>query len=126
MAGKQLDGAGTQKLKTIEEALANLQRVHGLVERMAVEMKGKQGGGFVAQQVKRAAAPMVGQLKGQFGIIADQVSALLLVAGRGGSEQLKLRALRESVGQIRTALEIAQNKVKEKHMVDEGEGTGAE
>ncbi|HKG91544.1 MAG TPA: hypothetical protein VKA84_06630 [Gemmatimonadaceae bacterium] len=124
MAGKQLDGAGTQKLKTIEEALAQLQRVHGLVERMAVEMKSKQGGSFTAQQVKRAATPMVGLLKGQFGIIADQVSGMLLVAGRGGSEQLKLRALRESVAHIRTALEIAQNKVKEKHMIEEDADAG--
>ena len=35
MAGVKLDGAGAQKMKTIEEALKTLQTMHGMVERMA-------------------------------------------------------------------------------------------
>ena len=31
MAGKKLDGAGTEKMKTIEAATILLQRLHGLV-----------------------------------------------------------------------------------------------
>src|SRR5215218_5273172 len=119
MAGKQLDGAGMAKMKTLEEALAQLQHVHGIVERMAIALKSKGGIGIMGQQVKRAAVPLVGQLKGQFGMISDQVAALVLVAGRGGSEQMKVRALRESVAQIRTSLELAQNRVKEQHKVVE-------
>jgi len=117
MAGVKLDGAGTQKMKTIEEALKSLQTMHGLVERMAIEVKNQKGAGVLPQQIKRMATPLQGQLKGQFGMIADQVSAMILAAGRGGGEQLKVRALREHVAQIRTALEIMAAKVKEQHAV---------
>ncbi len=117
MAGVKLDGAGAQKMKTIEESLKTLQTLHGLVERMAIEVKNQRGAGVLPQQVKRMATPLQGQLKGQFGLIADQVSAMILAAGRGGGEQLKIRALREHVAQIRTALEISASKVKEQHAV---------
>lgn len=117
MAGVKLDGAGAQKMKTLEEALSTVQTIHGHVERMAVEVKNQKGAGVIPQQIKRIATPLQGQLKGQFGLIADQVSAMILAAGRGGGEQLKVRALREFVAQIRTALEISQAKVKEQHAV---------
>jgi len=58
-------------------------------------------------------------LKGQFGMIADQVSAMLLIATRAGGDQMKLRSLRESVAQIRIQLEIAIAKTKEKHAIPE-------
>ena len=70
-------------------------------------------------QIRRAASPLVGLLKGQFGMIADQVTAMLLIATRGGGEQNKVRALRESVAQLRIQLEIAVTKTKEKHTVPE-------
>ena len=117
MSGTKLDGAGTQKMKTLDEAVLVVQRLHGLVERMAVEVKAEKGAGVYPQQLKRLATTLQGQLKGQFGLIADQVAQLILIAGRGGGEQMKVRALRESVAQIRTALEIAAAKVKEQHAV---------
>jgi hypothetical protein len=117
MAGTKLDGAGAQKMKTLEEALTTLQTIHGHVERMAIEVKNQRGVGIIPQQIKRIATPLQGQLKGQFGMIADQVSGMILAAGRGGGEQLKVRALREYVGQLRQAIEIMQAKVKEQHSV---------
>ncbi len=117
MAGTKLDGAGAQKMKTIEEALLTVQKLHGLVERTAIEVKNQRAAGVLPQQVKRVAVPLQGQLKGQFGMIADQVSALILATGRGGGDQLKVRAMREYVAQIRQALEITANKVKEQHAV---------
>jgi len=117
MAGVKLDGAGTQKMKTLVDALTTLQTIHGHVERMAIEVKNQKGAGVIPQQIKRIATPLQGQLKGQFGLIADQVSGMILASGRGGGEQLKVRALREYVGQLRQALEIAQAKVKEQHSV---------
>jgi hypothetical protein len=117
MAGVKLDGAGTQKMKTLEDALTTLQTIHGMVERMAIEVKAQKGAGVIPQQIKRLATPLQGQLKGQFGLIADQVSGLILATGRGGGEQTKVRSLREYVAQIRTALEISQAKVKEQHAV---------
>jgi hypothetical protein len=69
---------------------------------------------------------MVGLLKGQFGMISDQATALLLVASRaGGGDQQRVRSLREAVAQIRQALEIAIAKVKEKHSLDEAPGSGS-
>ncbi|MBA4071524.1 MAG: hypothetical protein C0497_06770 [Gemmatimonas sp.] len=118
MASTKLDGAGAQKMKTLEEALITLQQIHGLVERMAMEMKNNKPLGVMPMQLKRMASPLVGQLKGQFGMIADQVSSMILVAGRGGGDQVKLRAYREHVAQIRTAIEMAGNKVKKDHAVD--------
>jgi hypothetical protein len=118
MAGTKLDGAGAQKMKTLEEALSTMQTIHGHVERMAIDVKNQRGAGIIPQQIKRIAVPLQGQLKGQFGMIADQVSAMILSTGRGGGEQTKVRALREYVGQIRQALDIMTAKVKEQHSVE--------
>ena len=115
MAGVKLDGPGTQKMKTLEEALVTLQSIHGMVERMGIEVKAQKSVGILPQQVKRVATMLQGQMKGQFGMIADQLTGMILVTGRGGSERTRLRSLRESVAQIRTAVEIAMTKVKEKH-----------
>ena len=118
MAGTKLDGAGAQKMKTLEEALSTMQTIHGHVERMAIDVKNQRGAGIIPQQIKRIAVPLQGQLKGQFGMIADQVSAMILATGRGGGEQTKVRALREYVGQIRQALDIMTAKVKDQHSVE--------
>lgn len=118
MAGSKLDGAGTQKMKTLEEAQITLQKIHAIVERMALDVKNQRGVGLTVGQVKRTAVPLQGQLKGQFGIIADQVTAMVLSMGRGGGEQGKVRVLRESVAQLRTAMEMAASKVKKEHAVD--------
>ena len=118
MAATKLDGAGTQKMKTIEEALVGLQTIHGMVERMAVEIKRQGSIGIIPQQIKRNAGMLQGQLKGQFGVIADQFASMALISSRGGSDVVRLRSLREHVAQIRTALEIAAHKVKEQHSVD--------
>lgn len=118
MGATKLDGAGAQKMKTLEEALMTLQTIHGMVERMAMEVQNQRPIGVMPMQLKRMAAPLVGQLKGQFGMIADQLSTMLLVAGRGGGDKLKVRSYREHVAQIRTMLEMAQNKVKKDHGVE--------
>lgn len=118
MAGFKLDGVGTQKMKTIEAALTQIQTIHGLTERMAVEVNNKRGVGVIPGQIKRAATTLQGQLKAQFGLIADQVAGMIIAMGRGGGEQGKVRVLREAVAQIRTALEINAAKVKKEHAVD--------
>ncbi len=118
-SGPQLDGAGLAKMATLEEATAALQRLHGIVERMAIAVRSQQNTAQFGMQLRRSGAPLVGLLKGQFGMISDQVTALLLVATRGGGDQAKLRSLRELVAQIRTALEIAVAKTKEQHAIEE-------
>lgn len=118
-SGPKLDGAGVAKLETLEEATAQLQRLHGIVEHMAMAIRAQQDTAQIGAQMRRAGSPMVGLLKGQFGMIADQVTALLLIATRGGGEQVKLRSMREGVAQIRTQLEIAMVKTREKHTVQD-------
>ena len=119
-AGPKLDGAGAAKMATLETATAQIQRVHALVERMAVALRSKEPLSNYTPQVKRAGTPLVGLLKGQFGMISDQATALILVASRtGGGDQQRVRSLREAVAQIRQSLEIAVTKVKEKHTLDE-------
>lgn len=118
MAGLKLDGAGAQKMKTIEESLVTVQTIHGLVERMAIEVKNNKGAGSIPSAVKRIAVPLQGQLKGHFGPIADIVSAMILALGRGGGDQVKVRSAREYVGMLRQALDFAQNKVKKDHSVE--------
>lgn len=122
--GPKLDGAGAAKLETLEEAQAHLQRLHGIVERMGVAVRSQQNTAQFGAQIRRAGAPLVGLLKGQFGMIADQVTALLLVATRGGGDQNKLRWLREAVAQVRVQLEIAVTRVKEKHTVGDAATPG--
>jgi hypothetical protein len=118
-SGPKLDGAGLAKMATLDEATAALQRLHAIVERMAIAVRSNQNTAQFGMQIRRSGAPLVGLLKGQFGMISDQVSTLLLIATRGGGDQAKLRSLRETVAQIRTALEIAVAKTKEKHAVEE-------
>jgi hypothetical protein len=116
VASSQLDGAGMAKLKTLEEATVGLQRVHALVERLALEVK--QQGRNTGQQIhsiRRALEPLVGLLKPQFGMLSDQVASVNLIATRGGSEQMRVRALREGVASLRQGLEIAERKVREQH-----------
>jgi hypothetical protein len=119
MAGPTLDGAGVQKMKTLEEAQTQVQRLHGVVEHYALALKRKQPTQLFGMQVKRALTPLVGLLKPQFGMIADQVATMNLLASRGGNEDAKVRNLREGVGALKQALEIAAVRVKDHHMVKE-------
>jgi len=118
-SGPKLDGAGLAKMETLDAATAAVLRIHGIVERMAIAVRSQQDTAQFGAQIRRAGSPLVGLLKGQFGMIADQVSALLLTATRGGGDQAKLRSLREAVAQIRIQIEIAVAKTKEKHTVEE-------
>ncbi len=106
-------------METLDEATAMVQRIHGIVERMGIAVRSQQDTAQFGAQIRRAGSPLVGLLKGQFGMIADQVSALLLIATRSGGDQVKLRSLREAVAQLRIQLEIAVAKTKEKHAVEE-------
>jgi hypothetical protein len=115
MAGLKLDGAGTAKMATLDAALLELQRLHGVVELMGVAVKGNKPSVQFLPQIKRVATHLAATLKAQFGMISDQITTMMLNATRGGGEQQRMRGLRESVAQIRVALEIAVAQTKEKH-----------
>ena len=117
MAGLKLDGAGQAKLKTLEDATAILQRIHALTEQYALAVKRQTSTGPFLMNLKRQFPALGGLLKGQFGMISDQVFAVTLAISRGSSEPTRIRQLREGVAQINQALEIATKQVIEKHAV---------
>jgi hypothetical protein len=119
VAGSQVDGAGMAKLKTLEDALLGLQRVHGLVEKYALAVKQGSNTSQFVHQIRRTLEPLVGLLKPQFGILSDQVVSVNLVATRGGSEQMRVRGLREGVASLRQGFDIAERKVREQHALTE-------
>ena len=119
MAGVKLDGAGIQKMKTIEEATIQLARLHAIVELYALTLKQNKPTSLFGSQIKRALFPLVGLLKPQFGLIADQIAALNLITSRGGPDTAKVRTLREGVGSIRQQLEIAVVRIKDNHKLVE-------
>ena len=112
MGATKLSATGMSMMTTLEESLTILQKVHGLVEQMAMAERAKKPTSIYGLQIRRMAEPLVGKLKGQFGMIADQVSALILMGTRGGNDQAKVRGLQAQVGMIRTSIDMAKNKVK--------------
>jgi hypothetical protein len=120
MARPTVDGPGQAKLQTLDDAMAIAQSLHGIVERMAIAVRGQQPTAGFAQQIKRTGTPLVGMLRSQFMLIADLSADLMLVATRGGGgDQAKLRALRERVAHLKTALELAQTQVLTKHALED-------
>jgi hypothetical protein len=119
MAGLKLDGAGQAKLKTLEDATVILQRIHALVEQYALAVKRQTSTGPFMMNLRRQFPSLGGLLKGQFGLISDQVFAVSLAISRGSSEPTRIRQMREGVAQIGQALEIAAKSVIEKHTVDD-------
>ena len=115
MASLRLDGAGQAKMKTLDDAMALLLRVNGLVEAYALQIKRNQPAGTFITNIRRQLPSLCEKLKAQFGMIADQVMQVNLASSRGASEQMRVRTLREGVAQIKTAIEIAIVHVKEKH-----------
>jgi hypothetical protein len=125
VAGVKLDGAGIQKMKTIDEANILVARLHAIVELYALSLKQNKPTSLFGSQIKRALFPLVGLLKGQFGLIADQVAALNLITSRGGQDTAKVRTLREGVGSIKQQLEIAVVRIKDNHKLIEEVVEGA-
>ena len=123
MAGPKLDGAGTEKMKTLDEALIRLHRIHGLVETYALAIKRSQPPATYLMPIRRTLPTLASLLKGQFGMISDQVMALNMGVSRGSNEQVRVRMLREGIGALRQALDVAIVRVKENH-AEEKKGAG--
>jgi hypothetical protein len=114
-----MDSAGVNKMKTLDEAMLLLQRIHGIVEQYGMALKRNQPSSVYVMNIRRQLPTLAANLKNQFGMISDQVTAVHLAASRGASEQVRLRNLREGIAQVKQALEIAQTQTKEKHKVVE-------
>ena len=125
MAGIKLDSAGVNKMKTLDEALLHLQRIHGIVEQYGMALKRNQPTAVFVMNIRRQLPTLAANLKNQFGMISDQVTSVNLGASRGASEQVRLRGLREGVAQVKQALEIAITQTKDKHKVVDEKPHGA-
>ena len=125
MAGQHLDAAGTAKMKTLDDALLHLQRLHGIVEQYAMAVKRNQPSSVFIQNLRRQLPTLAENLKAQFGLISEQATSLNLVASRGASEAQRVRTLREGVAQLKQALEIAMAQTKDKHEVKDAPGDHA-
>lgn len=115
MAGIKLDGAGQAKMATLDEAVTLHQRIHNLVEQFALQVKRNQPAGPIMINLKRQMPVLAGKLKGQFGMISDQVTAINMQMTRGSSDQMRVRAMREGVAAIKVQLEIAVAQTIAKH-----------
>jgi RNA-splicing ligase RtcB len=117
MAGIKLDGAGQAKMATLEEAMNQMGRVNSIVEQYAMAVKRNQPTSLYTMQLRRVLPTLAQQLKGQFGMISDQVTAMFMASSRGGGDAVKVRACREGVAQVKVALEIAIAQTLDKHEV---------
>ena len=114
----KLDGAGVVKMGTLKDASPMIQRLHGIVEQMALAQKQNKATAVLGMQLRRAGTPLVGLLKGHFTPMSDTVTAMILIATRAGNEGAKVRSLREMIASLKSQLEIATNKVKELHTIE--------
>jgi regulator of protease activity HflC (stomatin/prohibitin superfamily) len=112
-------------MKTLDDALLHLQRIHGIVEQYAIAVKRNQPASVFAMNLRRQLPTLAENLKAQFGMVAEQVTSLNLSTSRGSSENQRVRALREGVAQVRQALEIAATQTKERHAVKDDKGSDA-
>ena len=109
-------------MKTLEDALTKLHRIHGLVETYALAIKRSQPPATYLMPIRRALPMLASLLKGQFGMISDQAMALQMVVTRGSNEQVRIRILREGIGALRQAIDVAIVRVKENHAEVEAAG----
>ena len=123
MGVAKLDGAGVVKMSTLKDASPMIQRLHGIVEQMALAQKQNKGTAVMGMQLRRAGTPLVGLLKGHFTPMSDMVTAMILIATRAGNEGSKVRSLREIIANLKSQLEISTNKVKELHTIESEEET---
>ena len=99
------------KLTALRSMTDKVHHVHGLVEKYAAAR--------TPQEAQRMTLPMkraFGRLKmdllgAGFDALSQQVAAMELAAGRGGSQRNKTRILREGVGGLRRQIEQEQRRI---------------
>jgi hypothetical protein len=118
MAKPTVDGQGQAKLEVLEAAAAIAQTLHGMIEKHAIAVRANSPTTSFAQTLKRTATPLVGMLRGQFKLLSDLATDLILISGRGGgSEVSKLRMLREKIGLLKSGIELSVTSTLSKHTI---------
>jgi hypothetical protein len=115
----KINGAGLAKLETLEQAVTLVQRLNTVVERMAQAQRMQQPLAQFRQQIQRSATPIVGLLKAQFEPLSDMATNIVLISTRGGSDQQKVRSLREAVAQLRVQVDSSQSRVRKEHTIED-------
>ncbi len=105
------------KLASLDTFALKAQRLYGLIEQFAADRK---GGDMQSSAIKRA----VVQLKREFlavgyDAMSQLAGAMEMAVSRGSNQQAKARILRETVGSLRSQIEIEQR-------ITRTEGTKAE
>ncbi len=119
MAGLKLDGPGQVRMATLDEAMVLHQRLHGLVETYAMQIKRNQPAGHIMANLKRQMPVLAGKLKGQFGMISDLITSINMQMTRGSSEPIRVRTMREGMAAIKVQLEIAVTQTIAKHKLED-------
>jgi hypothetical protein len=117
MAGLILDSMGTIKMGVLEKAMADVYRINGLVELLAMNAKAGKPCGSTLASIKRYLTTMAAQLKGQFGMISDAVTNVYISSSRGSNDQARARMLKEGLASIKQAIDIGITQTKQKHAV---------
>lgn len=102
-------------MATLDESVALHQRLHGLVEQYALQVKRNQPASHIMMNLKRQMPTLAGKLKGQFGMISDLVTSTNMQMTRGSSEPIRVRTMREGLAAIKVQLEIAIAQTIAKH-----------
>ncbi len=108
--GSKLSSKALRILEALEEARRKWDRVHSLVEKVAVARTSQD---MFLSQISRAAAE-VNRLfmSNGLGPLADTANQLSMLVRRGGSMQSKVRSMREMVVSVRNGMERAQRAVR--------------
>ena len=115
--GNAVDHMISQGVQGVEFVVANTD---------AQALKRNQATNVWVMNLRRQLPTLAANLKNQFGMISDIVTSVNLAASRGASEAVRLRAVREGIGQVKQALEIAITQTKDKHKVVDDHKTPAE
>jgi hypothetical protein len=107
MAVKRLDVAGEAKMAILDDATLLFQRIHALVEQYALAIKRSQPATQIMLNLKRQMPTLADKLRDEFGGIAEIVIAVNVKMTRGGSEQTRIRQMREGLATIKGQLENA-------------------
>ena len=102
-------------MTTLDECVTILARTNNFVELYALSVKNNKPQGTLLNSVKRNLPMLAFKLKGQFGMISDLVTAVYAGSGRGASEVMRVRGLREGMAQIKVQLDIAITQTIAKH-----------
>jgi hypothetical protein len=118
--GTKLSSKGLKKMEIIEQARRKWDRVHGLVEQYGSTSSGED---MFLGQISRAATDVSRLfMNAGYGVMADSANQLSMLAKRGVGKQMKIRAMRDFVVSVKSAMERQEKIIVEEDRPEPGEG----